>query len=73
FTTNDVFGARAQQDGTVIVYKNGVSLGSVNVTTTATPWPVALAQGGGQIGLWFVGTADNNSTRIDNFGGGDMP
>ncbi len=72
FNPGDQFGARALQDGTVSVYQNGSPIGSANVTSGPTPWPAALAQGGGQIGVRFNGTTNANSSRVDNFGGGDV-
>jgi len=74
FGIGDQLGALTTADGTVFVYKNGVQIGSVNVTNTGpTPyWPVALAQGGGSIGVRFVGTfSGSNDARFDNFGGGN--
>jgi hypothetical protein len=71
--SGDQFGARAQDDGTVSVYKNGALIGSTDVTSGPTPWPTALAQGGGQIGLWFNGTTNTDFTRVDDFSGGTMP
>lgn len=68
----DIFGANALADGTVSVYKNGTQIGSTNVTSGASPWPTALAQGGGQIGVQFVGTTNPNSASIDDFGGGNV-
>lgn len=74
FVSGDQFGAWALSDGTVSVYKNGVLIGSTNVTSGATPWPMTLAQGGGNIGVEFIGTQNNNTNdaRVDNFGGGDV-
>ena len=78
FANGDQFGVRALADGTVNVYKNGVLLGSTNVVTTG--WPAVLAAGGGQIGVWFLGTGSNTGTSLaspqdahfDDFGGGNM-
>ena len=63
------------QDGTVTVYKNGALVGTTNVTSGPNPWPTALAQGGGQIGVWFVNTTGliDGDAHFDNFGGGSMP
>jgi hypothetical protein len=69
----DTLGARALSDGSVSVFRNNVQIGTTNVTSGATPWPTALAQGGGKIGLWFVNTTNTNFARLDNFGGGTMP
>lgn len=73
FAANDQFGARALSDGTVTVFKNGVQIGIVNVTSGVNPWPAALAQGNGKIGVRFNGTTSGNDARFDNFGGGNMP
>jgi hypothetical protein len=76
FAAGDQLGARALQDGSVSAYKNGVALGTVNVTGGANPWPTAYAQGGGQIGVTFFGLFApilNTDARFDNFGGGTMP
>jgi hypothetical protein len=69
-----VLGARASAGGTVAVYVNGSSIGSVNVTTTATPWPAALANNGGRIGVYGLvsPTTTTNDARLDNFGGGNF-
>jgi hypothetical protein len=71
FANGDQFGARALADGTVNVYKNGALLGSTNVVTGG--WPAALAAGGGQIGVWFLGTGNSGAAdaHFDNFGGGN--
>ncbi len=71
---NDVLGARALQDGTVIVYQNGSQIGSVNVTSGATPW--AFSGAGGHIGVLTSFTnplATTNQVIYDNFGGGTLP
>lgn len=70
FAAGDVLGARAQVDGSVSVYKNGVLVGSANVTSGAAPWPTALAQAGGYVGVRFVSAG---GARFDDFGGGTMP
>lgn len=72
FAAGDRLGARARSDGSVRVYKNGVLIGNVNVTTTANPWPLSLAQGGGRIGVWFVGPTAINPAAFDDFGGGTI-
>jgi hypothetical protein len=72
FANGDQLGARARSDGTVRIYKNGVLIGKVNVTTTANPWPLSLAQGNGRIGVWFAGINLSNSAQFDNFGGGTV-
>lgn len=57
----DQFGARAEADGTVEVYRNGALLGTVSVAG----WE--FASGGGRVGMTL---AVANASRIDNFGGG---
>ncbi|HUM69777.1 MAG TPA: hypothetical protein PLK31_13140 [Chloroflexota bacterium] len=63
FVNGDQFGARAKANGQVEVYRNGVLIGTRDVTA----WPY-YAQGG-YIGL-FMFSASN--TVLDNFGGGTM-
>ncbi|MEZ4864695.1 MAG: SdrD B-like domain-containing protein [Caldilineaceae bacterium] len=72
FQVGDQFGARAFDDGTVSIYRNGNLLGYTNVTTTADPWPTGLAAAGGQIGVYFI-MGSNWQGRLDDFGGGDVP
>lgn len=74
FANGDQFGAQALSTGVVNVFKNGALIGSTNITTGPNPWPTALAQGGGQIGVWFIGTTNSGAgdARIDNFGGGNF-
>jgi hypothetical protein len=73
FVTGDQLGARAGSDGTVSVYKNGVLVGSTNVTSGAGGWPTAKAQGGGLIGLRSNGATTADPWTLDDFGGGTMP
>jgi SdrD B-like protein len=73
FAAGDQLGARTLTDGTVLVYKNGVQIGSRNVTSGVNPWPTALATGKGRIGVRFVGTTAGDPARFDDFGGGTMP
>ncbi len=63
FVNGDQFGARAKANGQVEVYKNGVLVGTRDVTA----WP-NYAQGG-YIGLFMY---DASNTILDNFGGGTM-
>src|SRR5262249_33729466 len=63
FVAGDQFGARAQSDGTVGVYKNGTRIGTVSVAA----W--AFAGSGGRIGLTLVGAS---ASRLDDFGGGNV-
>jgi len=71
FAAGDQLGARVI-GGTVSAYKNGVLLGSTNVTSGPNPWSAAYAAGGGQIGVRFVAPsfAEPNDARFDDFGGG---
>jgi hypothetical protein len=75
FANGDQFGARTLQDGTVTVYKNGTLVGTTNITSGVNPWPNALVQAGGQVGVWFVGTTGSGAgdAHFDNFGGGSLP
>ncbi|NUQ84072.1 MAG: DUF11 domain-containing protein [Anaerolineales bacterium] len=66
FAAGDQLGAQAFEDGTVVVYKNGSPIGSVNVSV-AGAWTL----GGGRIGVRFNGTTNVNFARFDDFGGGD--
>jgi hypothetical protein len=59
----DRFGARAKPDGTVEVYRNGVLLGSRDVSG----W--TYSANGGYIGLWFV---NSGNSVVDDFGGGTV-
>jgi glucose/arabinose dehydrogenase len=61
--TGDQLGARAYENGTVQVYRNGALLGSTDVSY----WP--FHANGGRIGLTLVGAANS---RLDDFGGGDV-
>jgi spore coat protein A, manganese oxidase len=76
FGPGDQFGARALADGQVIVFKNGIAIGSHYLTSGTKPWPASRATGGGKIGVWFrgAGNYDGASKEIgfDNFGGGDL-
>jgi hypothetical protein len=73
FAPGDQLGARALFDGQVVVFKNGVAIGSTNVISGPKPWPAPLAKGGGKVGFWFIGnfTAPNQA-GFENFGGGTM-
>jgi hypothetical protein len=75
FAPGDVFGARTLQTGITTVYKNGVLIGSVDLSTGAQPWPAARITGGGRIGVWFLAPsfALPNDARFDDFGGGNVP
>jgi hypothetical protein len=78
FATGDQLVARADANGLVTVYKNDstgttTEIGTINVVTEVPdPWPVELAAAGGRIGVWFDGTTNNDSARIDDFGGGSL-
>jgi hypothetical protein len=58
--TNDVLGARAKANGSVEVYKNGLLVGTYNVTG----WTNYARTG--QVGLWV----NAGSRLFDDFGGG---
>ncbi|MBI5030104.1 MAG: IPT/TIG domain-containing protein [Chloroflexi bacterium] len=74
FDRGDEFAARTYSNGTVNVYKNGILIGSTNVTSGPNPWPSAYVTGGGQIGIWMQGNlAAPNDTRLDRFGGSTLP
>ncbi len=80
FANGDQIGARAQADGTVVVYKTsgGVTtmVGSINVMSGVNPWPASLVTGGGRIGVYFTWSSaptPANYARFDDFGGGTMP
>ena len=62
FVIGDQFGARAEVDGTVSVYRNGILL----ATRSVSAWTHAAS--GGYIGLWFVSAGN---ALLDDFGGGD--
>jgi hypothetical protein len=64
FAAGSQFGARARNDGTVQVYRNGVLLDSVSVAG----W--AYAALGGRIGL---SCSNATASRFDDFGGGTVP
>ena len=61
----DQFGARAQADGTVTVYKNGTAVGNVTVDSS---WPYVA--NGGRVGVWLI---DAPGTVLDDVGGGTLP
>jgi hypothetical protein len=64
FQAGDVFGARANTDGTVEVYRNGNLIGTGNVSA----W--TYNANGGRIGLWVIGAT---TLTLDDFGGGTVP
>ena len=61
YTPGDRFGARANANGTVEVYRNSTQIG----TASTSGWPFNGA--GGRLGLTLGGAT---SSRLDNFGGG---
>jgi hypothetical protein len=63
FAAGDQFGARAFGNGVLQVFKNGVVIG----TRDFSAWPFAAS--GGWIGLTLDGAY---SSRLDNFGGGNV-
>jgi hypothetical protein len=76
FVAGDQLGARAQADGTVSVFKNGILIGSINVAIGANPWPPTYVTGGGAIGVRFTASPSFNPPNdaiFDDFGGGVMP
>jgi hypothetical protein len=66
FHAGDQLGARAMNDGAIIVYKNGSEIGRVTEPSTSGM--------SGRIGVRFEGTGSSATTesRIDNFGGGNV-
>lgn len=64
FANGDQFGARAYASGQVQVYRNGVLLGTRDITS----WP--LYANTGYLGLWMI---NSSTTRLDDFGGGTVP
>ena len=59
----DILGARARSNGTVEVYRNGILLGTRDVSA----W--TYSANGGYIGIWFY---RSNRAFVDNFGGGTI-
>ena len=74
FAVNDQLGVRTQSDGSVTVFKNGILVGTTNVTGGTHPWAASLAGAGGRIGVIYAGTGDPpNDATFDDFGGGTLP
>jgi hypothetical protein len=73
FVSGDQLGVRTKSDGSVAVYKNGVLVGSLNVTSGSNPWAASLAGSGGRIGVDYNGATNTNFGLFDNFGGGTLP
>ncbi|GAB4180485.1 MAG: hypothetical protein Fur005_43030 [Roseiflexaceae bacterium] len=65
FQPGDQFGARANADGTVEIYKNGTLVGSVTVSAA---WP--SRDQGGRVGVWLIAA---NTVVFDDIGGGSTP
>ncbi len=63
FLNGDLLGARAAADGTVSLYRNGILLGTRNVSAWAN------SASGGYIGLLSWG---GTTSAYDNFGGGTL-
>ncbi len=63
FANGDQLGARAKANGDVEVYKNGVLVGTRNVSS----WP--YYDDGGYIGMWMSFAVN---TVLDDFGGGNV-
>lgn len=61
----DQFGARAQADGTVTVYKNGTAVGSATIDSS---WPYVAHSG--RVGIWLI---DAPNIVLDDVGGGTRP
>jgi len=61
FVDGDQFGARVKANGVVEVYRNGVLIGSSDISG----W--TYSANGGYIGLWFISAGD---AIVDDFGGG---
>ena len=70
FAANDQLGVRTQSDGSVAVFRNGIAIGSANVTSGTHPWAASLAGAGGRIG---VGATAADPATFDDFGGGTLP
>jgi hypothetical protein len=70
-----VLGGRAQSNGTVSIFVDGILVGSTNVRSGSSPWSEAYISGGGQIGVRFLGASFDapNDALFDDFGGGTMP
>ena len=73
FVAGNTLGVRTESDGSVTVYKNGVSVGSTNVASGANAWPSSLVGSGGRIGVTYAGTSNANPATFDDFGGGARP
>ncbi len=74
FAPGDVLGARTFQTGVTTIYKNGVQIGILDLSTGAQPWTGNA--GGGRIGVWYTragGFGVPNDARFDDFGGGNVP
>ena len=63
FAIGDRLGARAEADGTVVVFKNATEIGRVRVTGF---------NGTGRIGVRYNGVSTSNDGRFDDFGGGSL-
>ncbi len=56
------------------VFRNGVLVGTTNVTAGTHPWAGSLAGAGGRIGVIYAGTGNPpNDATFDDFGGGTLP
>jgi hypothetical protein len=72
FIAGDQLAARAQSDGSVTVYKNGLKIGRTNVTRGTHPWSASLNRAGGRIGVIYFGVTSTRYATFDDFGGGTM-
>jgi hypothetical protein len=70
-TTGQRLGARTV-GALVTVEVDGTTVGSIDLSSTASPWPNALISGGGRIGVYtqLSPATTTNDIRLDDFGGG---
>lgn len=66
YANGDQFGAQALSTGEVVIFKNGMEVGSVTLTAADQAF---FNPRGGHIGLWFI---DARNAFFDDFGGGDI-
>jgi hypothetical protein len=72
FVAGDQLAARAQSDGSVTVYRNGLKVGRTNVTRGTHPWSSSLNRAGGRVGVFYFGITSTKYANFDDFGGGTM-
>ena len=63
FANGDQFGARAKSNGVIEIYRNGVLIGSSDISG----W--TYSANGGYVGLWFTNASN---AVLDDFGGGSI-